>query len=70
LAMDRLLAKRMGTSGRQYLQANFTPEKIARQYADVLFQGAFKDWESQHVAQVNRLEHEVALRPQAGEVRT
>jgi glycosyltransferase involved in cell wall biosynthesis len=70
LAMDRLRAKQMGTAGRQYLQANFTPEKIARQYADVLFQGAFKDWKSQHVAQVNRLEHKVALRPQAGEVRT
>jgi glycosyltransferase involved in cell wall biosynthesis len=70
LATDRLLAKRMGIAGRQYLQANFTPEKIARQYAAVLFQDTSKQWESQHVAQVNRLEQGVALRQQAGEVRT
>jgi glycosyltransferase involved in cell wall biosynthesis len=61
LATDRVLAKRMGIAGRQYLQANFTPEKIARQYAEVLFQGASKDWESTHVAQVHRLEQGVAI---------
>jgi glycosyltransferase involved in cell wall biosynthesis len=70
LAADMFLAKQMGTSGRQYLQAHFTPEKVARQYANVLFQEESKHWESQHSAQVNRLEQGVALRQQAGEVRT
>jgi glycosyltransferase involved in cell wall biosynthesis len=69
LATDRLLAKRMGIAGRQYLQANFTPEKIARQYAEVLFQGASKHWEFQHVAQVHRLEQGVELQQQSEAVR-
>jgi glycosyltransferase involved in cell wall biosynthesis len=70
LAADPSLVKRMGTLGRQYLQAHFTPEKIARQYANVLFLDEFRTWESQHFAQVYRLEKDVALRSQAGEVRT
>jgi glycosyltransferase involved in cell wall biosynthesis len=69
LATDTLLAKKMGIAGREYLQAHFTPEKIARQYADVLFQDRSKRWESQHFAQVSRLEKDVALRQPAEEVR-
>jgi glycosyltransferase involved in cell wall biosynthesis len=69
LAADAFLAKQMGTSGRQYLQAHFTPERIARQYADVLFQDKSKSWEAHYFAQVSRLEKGVALRQQTGEVR-
>lgn len=65
----RFTGKKMGIAGREYLQAHFTPEKIARQYADVLFQDRSKRWESQHFAQVSRLEKDVALRQPAEEVR-
>lgn len=36
LSRDRQLTQQMGESGRQYLQANFTPEIIAQQYIEVL----------------------------------
>ena len=36
LAADSHLAKTLGNSGRRYLQSNFTPEIIARQYLKVL----------------------------------
>jgi glycosyltransferase involved in cell wall biosynthesis len=36
LALNPTWAETMGTSGRRYLEANFTPEIIARQYAEVL----------------------------------
>ena len=36
LSRDRQLTQQMGEAGRQYLQANFTPEIIAQQYIDVL----------------------------------
>jgi len=35
---DRQQAERMGESGRHYLEANFTPQEIARQYVEVLHQ--------------------------------
>jgi len=38
LKSDRELVKQMGTAGRQYLQFNFTPEIIAKQYSNVLQQ--------------------------------
>lgn len=38
LQHDRELAERMGMAGRQYLQFNFTPEIIAKQYSNVLQQ--------------------------------
>jgi glycosyltransferase involved in cell wall biosynthesis len=69
LFTDADLAKRMGISGRQYLQAHFTPEKIARQYVDVLFPDGSKDWAYQHFVQVNRLEQGMEIRRQTGEVR-
>jgi glycosyltransferase involved in cell wall biosynthesis len=36
LSQDRMLAERMGKSGRQYLRANFTPKIISKQYLEVL----------------------------------
>jgi glycosyltransferase involved in cell wall biosynthesis len=36
LSADAQVAERMGKAGRQYLQTNFTPEVIARQYSKVL----------------------------------
>jgi glycosyltransferase involved in cell wall biosynthesis len=36
LANDRYLAEQMGDAGRRYLQSNFTPEIIAKQYSKVL----------------------------------
>lgn len=42
LASDAQLAARMGNSGRQYLERNFTPEIIARQYSKLLRQAAVK----------------------------
>lgn len=36
LACNRYLAEQMGTAGRRYLQSNFTPEIIAKQYSQVL----------------------------------
>ncbi|MDJ0618312.1 MAG: glycosyltransferase family 4 protein [Calothrix sp. MO_192.B10] len=38
LNSDRQLAERMGKAGREYLQSNFTPQVIAKQYAQVLQQ--------------------------------
>ncbi|MDV2995698.1 MAG: hypothetical protein N4J56_005352 [Chroococcidiopsis sp. SAG 2025] len=38
LKSDRELVKQMGMAGRQYLQFNFTPEIIAKQYSNVLQQ--------------------------------
>jgi glycosyltransferase involved in cell wall biosynthesis len=38
LAADQQLVKQMGEAGRQYLVSNFTPELIAKQYSDVLFE--------------------------------
>jgi glycosyltransferase involved in cell wall biosynthesis len=38
LASDTQLASRMGSAGRHYLQSNFTPEIIAKQYSMVLRQ--------------------------------
>lgn len=37
LSCDRSLASQMGRAGRAYLQAHFTPEHIARQYASVMY---------------------------------
>lgn len=37
---QRELAERLGRSGRRYMQANFTPERIAQQYLTVLEQAA------------------------------
>lgn len=36
LKSDRQLAEKMGNASRQYLQSNFTPEIIAKQYINVL----------------------------------
>jgi glycosyltransferase involved in cell wall biosynthesis len=38
LKSDRQLAEKMGNASRQYLQSNFTPEIIAKQYINVLEQ--------------------------------
>ncbi len=38
LKSDRQLAEKMGNASRQYLQSNFTPEIIAKQYLNVLRQ--------------------------------
>ncbi|HEY9698660.1 MAG TPA: glycosyltransferase family 4 protein [Trichocoleus sp.] len=38
LSRDQQLTQQMGKAGRQYLQANFTPEIIAQQYVEVLEQ--------------------------------
>lgn len=38
LAEDQGLVKEMGQAGRQYLLSNFTPELIARQYSEVLYE--------------------------------
>lgn len=45
LATDTQLAHQMGTAGRRYLQSNFTPEIIAKQYSKILRQGV-KEQES------------------------
>jgi glycosyltransferase involved in cell wall biosynthesis len=37
LAADQGLAQQLGQAGRRYLEANFTPEHIAKQYARVLY---------------------------------
>ncbi len=42
LASDTQLADRMGIAGRRYLQSNFTPEIIAKQYSDLLLQGVIE----------------------------
>jgi len=42
LATDTQRAQRMGTAGRRYLQSNFTPEIIAKQYSNLLRQGVIK----------------------------
>ncbi len=39
LTIDTQLAHRMGIAGRRYLQLNFTPEIIAKQYSNLLRQG-------------------------------
>ncbi len=39
LASNTQLAQRMGSAGRRYLQSNFTPEIIAKQYSKLLCQG-------------------------------
>jgi len=39
LSSDRQLAERMGQEGREYLQANFTPEVISKEYLRVLRRG-------------------------------
>ncbi len=39
LATDPQLVKQMGIAGRHYLQSNFTPEIIAKQYLNLLRQG-------------------------------
>jgi glycosyltransferase involved in cell wall biosynthesis len=36
LANDHYLSEQMGIAGRRYLQSNFTPEIIAKQYSEVL----------------------------------
>ncbi len=41
LNSDRQMAERMGKAGREYLQSNFTPEIIAKQYAQVLQKAIF-----------------------------
>jgi glycosyltransferase involved in cell wall biosynthesis len=38
LKSDRQLAEKMGNASREYLQSNFTPEIIAKQYINVLEQ--------------------------------
>lgn len=43
LAIDTQLANRMGNAGRRYLKSNFTPEIIARQYSNLLYQAVFQD---------------------------
>lgn len=40
LANDTQLANRMGIAGRRYLQSNFTPEIIAKQYSNLLGKAA------------------------------
>jgi glycosyltransferase involved in cell wall biosynthesis len=42
LASDRELAQQMGDRGRNYLQANFTPEIIAKQYSKVIQKAVFE----------------------------
>jgi glycosyltransferase involved in cell wall biosynthesis len=42
LASDGKAAKKMGHAGRRYLQKNFTPEIIAKQYLKVLYQSVFE----------------------------
>lgn len=43
LSTDEGLVKRMGEAGRQYLQSNFTPDQIAREYSHVLHQSVISD---------------------------
>lgn len=50
LAADRELAQQMGIAGRYYLQFNFTPEIIARQYLKTLQQAL----EAQEIRQTER----------------
>jgi glycosyltransferase involved in cell wall biosynthesis len=40
LASDRQLTEQMGNCGRRYLEANFTPEIIAKQYSKLIQQAA------------------------------
>ncbi|MGB3298515.1 MAG: glycosyltransferase family 4 protein [Phormidesmis sp.] len=40
LSQNRFKAERLGKSGRQYVQANFTPERVAKQYLQVLTKAA------------------------------
>lgn len=42
LATDTQLTHRMGIAGRRYLQSNFTPEIIAKQYSNLLLQGVIE----------------------------
>ena len=42
LATDTQLAHQMGIAGRRYLQSNFTPEIIAKQYSNLLRQGVIE----------------------------
>lgn len=42
LASDGQAVQKMGQAGRQYLQKNFTPEIIAKQYLKVLYQSVFE----------------------------
>lgn len=55
LAADSQLVKQMGQAGRRYLQSNFTPDLIAQQYSQVLFEAVRETMESsscRHVEQV------------------
>lgn len=42
LASDRQLTEKMGNSGRNYLEANFTPEIIAKQYSELIRQAVLE----------------------------
>jgi glycosyltransferase involved in cell wall biosynthesis len=42
LAADAQLVQQMGQAGRHYMQSNFTPEVIAKQYSKVLHEAAHK----------------------------
>lgn len=44
LSTDELLVKRMGEAGRRYLQSNFTPDRIAREYYKLLHQSIVSDF--------------------------
>jgi glycosyltransferase involved in cell wall biosynthesis len=57
LAADTQLVQQMGLAGRHYLQGNFTPDLIAKQYSDLLCDAVLNDIDascSGNVEQVKR----------------
>ncbi|MBD1808282.1 glycosyltransferase family 4 protein [Microcoleus sp. FACHB-SPT15] len=57
LAADTQLVQQMGLAGRRYLQGNFTPDLIAKQYSDLLCDAVLNDLDpscSGNVGQVKR----------------
>jgi len=46
LSTDERLVKRMGEAGRRYLQSHFTPDRIAREYSNVLHQSVISEFAS------------------------
>ncbi|HEY9812834.1 MAG TPA: hypothetical protein V6D31_04770, partial [Candidatus Sericytochromatia bacterium] len=44
LAADSKLAKKMGKSGRRYLESYLTPEIIAKQYSKVFYQAVLNEF--------------------------
>ncbi|MEQ8538044.1 MAG: glycosyltransferase family 4 protein [Coleofasciculus sp. D1-CHI-01] len=70
LSIDERLVKRMGEAGRRYLQSNFTPDLIAREYSKLFHQSVISEFVSSPNGMDRKKGHQTNRITQAGDKAT